>query len=122
MVADYGGGPNGGRLFAVAVDRDGDGIADIADNCINVPNPSQCDSDADGYGNRCDGDFGNPVPGNGATNAQDYLLFRAQLGQPSIAPVYNKADLNCNGVVNSQDYTLFRGLLGSPPGPSGLHP
>jgi hypothetical protein len=50
------------------------------------------------------------------------VLFRQQLGQPSVAPTYNKADFNCNTVVNSQDYVLFRGLLGSPPGPSGLHP
>ncbi|MEO8224989.1 MAG: hypothetical protein ABI661_09285, partial [Gammaproteobacteria bacterium] len=60
---------------------------------------------------------GNPAPGNGTTNAQDYVLFRAQLGQPSIAPVYNKADINCNATVNAQDYVLFRGLLGGAPGP-----
>jgi hypothetical protein len=58
---------------------------------------------------------------NGTTNAQDYVLFRAQLGQPSFSPTYNKADINCNGgAVNAQDYVLFRGLLGSTPGPSGL--
>jgi hypothetical protein len=110
---------NNATLFAVGLpaDADSDGIPDATDNCKLAPNPTQCDSDADGYGNQCDGDFGSPAPGNGFTNAQDYLLFRAQLGQPSVAPVYNKADLNCNGVVNSQDYVLFRDLLGVPPGP-----
>ncbi|MEO8444205.1 MAG: dockerin type I domain-containing protein [Gammaproteobacteria bacterium] len=83
-----------------------------------VANPTQCDSDGDGYGNHCDGDFNN----NGATNSQDYLLFRQQLGQPSVAPNYNQADLNCNGVVNGQDYLLFRARLGVPSGPSGLVP
>ncbi|MBL8200607.1 MAG: dockerin type I repeat-containing protein [Chromatiales bacterium] len=100
-------------------DTDADGVADGLDNCGLVANPTQCDSDGDGYGNHCDGDLNN----NGATNAQDAVLFRQQLGQPSSAPAgYNKADLNCNGAVNAQDTTLFRQLLGSPPGTSGLHP
>ena len=97
-------------------DADGDGVLDPADNCTLVANPAQVDSDADGYGNACDGDLNN----NGFTNAQDYVLFRAQLGQPSVAPTYNQADLNGNGFVNAQDFVLFRQLLGSPPGPSGL--
>jgi hypothetical protein len=103
-------------------DGDGDGLPDASDNCTLVANLSQCDSDADGYGNHCDGDFGNPVPGNGATNAQDSVLFRAQLGLPSTAPTYNQGDLNCDGAVNAQDSVLFRAMLGLPPGPSGLHP
>ncbi|MEO8444208.1 MAG: family 16 glycosylhydrolase [Gammaproteobacteria bacterium] len=101
-----------------AADTDGDGVPDPGDNCSLVPNPAQCDSDGDGYGNHCDGDLNN----NGLTNAQDYILFRGQLGQPSVNPTYNQADLNCNGAVNSQDYVSFRGLLSSPPGPSGLVP
>ncbi|MEO7385818.1 MAG: dockerin type I domain-containing protein [Gammaproteobacteria bacterium] len=105
---------------ATAADTDGDGVPDSADNCRLVPNNTgagaQCDSDGDGFGNRCDGDLNN----NGSTNAQDTTLFRQQLGKPSTAPTYNKADLNCNGSVNAQDTTLFRGLLGNPPGPSGL--
>jgi len=97
-----------------AADQDADGVVDDIDNCTLVANPTQCDSDADGYGNRCDGDLNN----NGATNAQDNVLFRAQLGQPSVAPAYNPADLNCSGSVNAQDRTLFRGMLGQPPGPA----
>jgi hypothetical protein len=99
-------------------DSDGDGALDHDDNCMLVANASQCDSDGDGYGNRCDGDLND----NGAVNAQDTTLYRQQLGQPSAAPSYNEADLNCNGNVNAQDTTLFRQLLGSPPGPSGLVP
>ncbi|MDH5254351.1 MAG: 5'-nucleotidase C-terminal domain-containing protein, partial [Gammaproteobacteria bacterium] len=103
-------------LFQGPEDTDGDGVLDAADNCTLVANPAQADSDADGYGNRCDGDMNN----NGSTNAQDTTLFRQQLGQPSVAPTYNAADINANGAVNAQDITLFRKLLGSPPGPSGL--
>jgi hypothetical protein len=98
-------------------DTDGDEIPDPVDNCTLASNTTQCDSDGDGYGNRCDGDLNN----NGSTNAQDTTLFRQQLGQPSLSPSYNKADLNCSGAVNAQDTTLFRQRLGSPPGPSGLH-
>jgi hypothetical protein len=49
-------------------------------------------------------------------------LFRAQLGQPSVGPTYNQADLNCNGFVNAFDTPIFRSLLGKLPGPSGLVP
>ncbi len=118
LVADYPRGAIGGRLFAIALDTVVDAIADSTDNCQTVANPTQCDSDDDGFGNHCDGDLNN----NSFTNSQDYVLFRAQLGQPSVDPTYNSADLNCNGFVNAQDYVLFRGLLGSPPGPSGLLP
>jgi len=98
------------------VDTDGDGVTDPNDNCTMVPNPEQCDSDGDGFGNRCDGDLNN----NGFTNAQDYVELLDRMGEPSTAPGYNIADLNCNGWVNAQDYLLLRSLLGPPPGPSGL--
>jgi hypothetical protein len=81
----------------VTGDSDGDGVDNHFDNCSSLSNPSQCDSDGDGYGNRCDGDLNN----NGFTNAQDTTLFRQQLGLPSVAPAYNQADLNCNGFVNA---------------------
>ena len=99
-------------------DTDGDGIRNGSDNCVFLSNASQCDSNGDGYGNRCDADLNN----NGSTNAFDTPLFRAQIGQPSVPPTYNVADLNCNGSVNAFDTPIFRSLVGSPPGPSGLHP
>jgi len=99
-------------------DTDADGIPDVTDNCTELANATQCDSDGDGYGNRCDGDLNN----DGATDALDTTLHRQQLGQPSTGPTYNAADLNCNGAVNAQDTTLYRQRLGLPPGPSGLVP
>jgi uncharacterized repeat protein (TIGR01451 family) len=109
-------------LVSAAVDSDSDGVADAFDNCQtlvnNVGAGGQCDSDGDGFGNHCDGDLNN----NGFTNAFDTPLYRAQIGQPSVAPIYNAADINCNGFVNAFDTPLFRSLFGSPPGPSGLHP
>ena len=53
----------GGRLDAAAAvaaatpdpnDPDGDGIPTAGDNCPNVANPGQVDSDGDGAGNECD--------------------------------------------------------------------
>lgn len=35
-------------------DSDGDGITDVADNCINTPNPDQADTDEDGRGDACE--------------------------------------------------------------------
>jgi hypothetical protein len=35
------------------VDADGDGISNLRDNCVMVPNPDQKDSDGDGYGDPC---------------------------------------------------------------------
>jgi len=107
-----------GLAWQLLQDTDSDGAYDGQDNCINIANFEQVDSDNDGYGNICDGDLDN----NGFTNAFDTPLFRAQIGQPSVPPTYNAADLNCNGFVNSFDTPIFRSLIGSPPGPSGLVP
>ncbi len=38
----------------LCADSDGDGIADVSDNCTTVYNPNQADADADGVGNACD--------------------------------------------------------------------
>jgi len=111
-------GKDTGYDWKFSNDVDNDGVENALDNCTVVANPGQCDSDGDGYGNHCDGDLNN----NTVTNAQDYVLFRQQIGQPSVAPAYNQADINCSGAVNSQDYVLFRSLLGASSGPSGLHP
>lgn len=45
--------------FSPERDCDGDGIPDIVDNCLEVPNPDQADIDGDGIGDACD-DFNLP--------------------------------------------------------------
>ena len=40
-------------------DTDGDGIPNIQDNCVYIPNPDQLNSDEDNYGDECDCDDSN---------------------------------------------------------------
>ncbi len=37
-----------------AQDLDADGVADVTDNCVDVPNAAQADVDGDGRGDACD--------------------------------------------------------------------
>ena len=50
-------------------DDDGDGIPDYSDNCPNDYNPSQTDTDNDGYGDACDPDDDN----DGYLDTEDYV-------------------------------------------------
>lgn len=57
-----------------AVDIDGDGLIDRADNCSSVANEGQSDGDSDGEGDRCDLDDGSIVlwaPGSGRVEWQE---------------------------------------------------
>jgi hypothetical protein len=96
------------------VDTDLDGIFDSLDNCTLVPNPSQCDTNSDGFGNHCDADLDN----NNIVNQIDLGMLRDAYGETGS----NDADLDCNGVVNQIDLGRMRDAQGQPPGPSGLAP
>lgn len=98
-------------------DSDGDTIGDICDNCVNVSNTNQLDTDNDGFGNICDADLNN----DGATNFVDFSIFRKAFGKTDPINKLN-ADLNGDDVVNFVDFSIFRGLFGKPPGPSGVAP
>lgn len=45
-----------GRVFAFfeGVDSDADGVSDATDNCLNISNADQTDTDGDGFGDVCD--------------------------------------------------------------------
>ena len=96
-------------------DSDGDGAIDSLDNCPNVPNaaPLDCDTDGDGFGNRCDGD----LDGNGFTNFGDLALF-GDAFQAQIMGTYTPdADFNCSGFINFADLAIFGDdLFGNEPG------
>lgn len=94
-------------------DADMDTVPDNIDNCTNVINPDQRDTNKDGFGNMCDADLNN----DGRTDLKDKEIMKKAF------TVYNPdADLNGDGVVNSKDWDILLRRYGKPPGPSGLVP
>ena len=101
--------------YRLATDADGDGIADLVDNCTLIANPSQLDADVDGFGNICDGDFNN----DGAVNPDDIpvLAVDFQTGLDS----GTGSDMNGDGAVNAGEIEhLVDQLNQGMPGPSAL--
>jgi hypothetical protein len=102
-------------------DVDADGYDDEADNCIWMPNGTgevaQCDTDMDGYGNACDGDFDQ----NLSTNANDGNKLVAE-SKPPGAYSGMGTDMNCDGSVDANDFMEYflRSFDSGKPGPSGL--
>ena len=92
-------------------DIDGDGVSNYEDNFLIVPNPEQRDTDEDGYGNLCDGDFNQDC----TVNTLDLEAMRAVFFQsdPNI-------DMNGDGVVNFVDFGLMKEGIFLSPGPA--HP
>lgn len=104
-----------------AQDGDGDGVFNVLDNCSTISNkaPNDCDTDDDGYGNYCDGDFNQ----SNSTNATDFTTrflpdFKAGTDK---API-DGTDMNCSGTVNATDFTarFLPNFKSGKPGPSGL--
>jgi len=94
-------------------DSDTDGVADGFDDCILVADPPQTDTNDDGFGDACDGDFDDDL----IVNFRDLaLLRRAFFGSEALF------DLNGDGTVNFGDLAWFRTLFLQPPGPSALAP
>lgn len=99
------------EALAQQPDKDGDGVPDIIDNCIDVSNSNQKDSDKNGFGDICDADINK----DGIVNALDLSLLRIAFGTND-AP----SDLNGDGVVNAVDLAILRNRFGQAPGPTGL--
>lgn len=97
-------------IDTAVADTDNDGVLDDVDNCLEVENAGQLDSDSDGFGNACDGDLDN----NCFTNFTDLGLFGDAFGSPGDNP----ADFDGSGFVNFDDLGIFGSLFGTPPGPA----
>lgn len=95
----------------IAIDTDGDGVADNLDNCKLVANANQRNTDGDRFGNICDPDFNQ----NNIVDPADLSSLKAKLGQVSA-----NHDLNGNGIVDPADMSILKTYLGKAPGPSGL--
>jgi hypothetical protein len=105
-------------------DADGDGEADVTDDCLGVangpllpatPGRSQRDTDGDGYGNACDPDFN----GDGIVNFADLAAIKASFFKAGADLV---TDLNGDGVVNFADLAILKARFFQAPGPSALAP
>jgi hypothetical protein len=105
-----------------AGDLDLDGTTNCADNCIDVANADQLDSDGDGYGNQCDYDFNdNCIVGDADTQLLiSNFLASAPWGDDSQSPpqTIEQYDLNQDGTIGGPDITAIATRIGWPPGPS----
>src|SRR5262249_10119704 len=100
-----------------AADLDGDGVPDAEDDCVDIPNASQLDSDGDGYGNACDADYDNDGIVGVADWARFSQAFGSTLGSPSYDPVL---DSDGDGAIGTPDLLVLDRSFGKAPGPSGL--
>jgi hypothetical protein len=100
------------------VDSDADGWDDQHDNCVLAPNnpphllDSQTDTDGDGIGNLCDGDFNN--------DCQTNFIDLGAMQEHFFVPGDLQTDLNADGITNFADLGVLKGLFFQPPGPSGI--
>ena len=108
----------------LAPDADNDGIPDVLDKCSadsrNVA--ASCDTDIDGYGNPCDGDFDQSNTVN-ANDFSSYFLPSFKV-PPGIAPTRGQ-DMDCSGgLPNGNDFSSYFipqfKAVPARPGPSGL--
>lgn len=96
-------------FLPAAGDIDGDGVLNALDNCYEVANADQRDTDSDGFGNLCDGDLNNDC----AINIADLAIFKSAFlsSDPD-------ADFDGSGSVNVADLSRLRAWFLGKPGPS----
>ena len=93
---------------------DGDGVADVIDNCSETPNSIQDDTDADDCGNLCDADYDQ----SGAVDFGDFGSFASHFGE--ISELHNHTE-PVTDTVDFGDFGFFASAFGAgPPGPSGM--
>ena len=102
------------EAHAQAPDFDSDGISDGIDNCSEVFNQSNDDTDADDCGNLCDADYND----SGRVGMADFNEFRtAFLMTGDEEKCHVEPIAACT--VGFPDFTIFASLFLGIPGPSG---
>jgi len=103
--------------LAEVPDLDGDGIGDSEDNCLDMPNTSQLDTDADGFGNACDADYNNDL----IVAGPDFIDLSGAQGSVEGEPNYaEEFDADGDGSIGGTEFILLSSSYAGPPGPSGL--
>jgi len=101
-------------------DTDGDGIADVCDNCPDTSNADQADGDMDGVGDACESPCGDRLLGdvnNDATfDINDVSPFASALMNPAAldATDFCAADINGDAAVDGRDIQALLNLLIAP--------
>lgn len=102
VVSNPGGtGPFALRASCHAIgpsDRDGDGVADAADNCASWPNPAQVDTDGNGIGDDCECGDEN---GDGTVDTTDLVAINRATFTPSLATPL--CDTNADSICDVRD-------------------
>ena len=113
------------RLWGI-LDTDADGVADGSDNCPNIGNPDQVDSDGDNIGDACEYVCGD-ANGDAAVNLADavYVINYVFKGGPPPDPLA-AGDANLDSAVNLADAVylinyIFKGGP-QPCRPQSVHP
>jgi len=94
-------------------DWDGDGVIDTADNCSNVSNTAQIDTDDDKCGNKCDADYDQ----SGTPDGGDFGAFAFAFGTSDEEKCHTGPIPGCT--VDGADFGFFAFAFGVTPGPSG---
>ncbi|MEQ8768745.1 MAG: thrombospondin type 3 repeat-containing protein [Planctomycetota bacterium] len=87
-------------VVLIPIDRDGDGICDLLDNCPDTPNPDQADCDGDGVGDACSGTDCN---GNGIPDSCDIADGISQDCNANGIPDECESDRDGDGVIDDCD-------------------
>jgi Putative metal-binding motif/Thrombospondin type 3 repeat len=118
--------PNTNACLVSSADTDGDGLANVDDNCPALANPTQTDTDHDGVGDLCDncstanpdqadsdangvGDHCQDTDGDGSFADVDCNDSNAAV-HPGAVEACNSIDDNCNGQVDEALGTTTCGL------------
>jgi hypothetical protein len=100
-------------------DLDGDGVPNASDNCTELPNADQRDTNGDGYGNACDADVdgdGRVTTSWGVAPYGDVELIQITVNRGRYEPDH---DLDGDGAVDGDDVSAASTVLFLAPGPSG---